>query len=174
MLSTSYQNMWYYHVYACETVYAWQSRHSMGDNTKLRSARKIYHLTRIFLINSPHCFVPVIYSDGIDSHQITTTVFPLLPRHCWKLLKEHPIMGWTFTGTERPFGFLWRLQNEIFCGMMHSTHYGWPKWTKSAKGSTYEKFHVRKHTRIKSFVYKTIRVSKVSCIKWYAYQKFRV
>ena len=52
--------------------------------------------------------------------------------------------------------------------------YGWPKWTKSAKGSTYEKFHVRKHTRIKSFVYKTIRVSKVSCIKWYAYQKFRV
>ena len=43
--------------------------------------------------------------------------------------------------------------------------YGWPKWTKSAKGSTYEKFHVRKHTRIKSFVYKTIRVSKVSCIK---------
>ena len=54
------------------------------------------------------------------------------------------------------------------------TKYGWPKWTKSAKGSTYEKFHVRKHTRIKSFVYKTIRVSKVSCIKWYAYQKFRV
>ena len=61
--------------------------------------------------------------------------------------------------------------------------YGWPKWTKSAKGSTYEKFHVRKHTRIKSFVYKTIRIksfvykmiraSKVSCIKWYAYQKLR-
>ena len=44
---------------------------------------------------------------------------------------------------------------------------------KSAKGSTYEKFHVRKYTRIKSFVYKTIRVSKVSCIKWYAYQKLR-
>ena len=44
-------------------------------------------------------------------------------------------------------------------------YYGWPKWTKSAKGSTYEKFHVRKHTRIKSFVYKTIRVSKVSCLK---------
>ena len=54
-----------------------------------------------------------------------------------------------------------------------SRWYGWPKWTKSAKGSTYEKFHVRKHTRIKSFVYKTIRVSKVSCIKWYAYQKLR-
>ena len=52
--------------------------------------------------------------------------------------------------------------------------YGWPKWTKSAKGSTYEKFHVRKHTRIKSFVYKTICVSKVPCIKWYVYQKFRV
>ena len=57
---------------------------------------------------------------------------------------------------------------------VNSPHkYGWPKWTKSAKGSTYEKFHVRKHTRIKSFVYKTIRVSKVSCIKWYAYQKLR-
>ena len=54
------------------------------------------------------------------------------------------------------------------------SYYGWPKWTKSAKGSTYEKFHVRKHTRIKSFVHKTIRVSKVLCIKWYAYQKFRV
>ena len=53
-------------------------------------------------------------------------------------------------------------------------NYGWPKWTKSAKGSTYEKFHVKKHTRIKRFVYITIRVSKVSCIKWYAYQKFRV
>ena len=44
-------------------------------------------------------------------------------------------------------------------------YYGWPKWTKSAKGSMYEKFHVRQHTRIKSFVYKTIHVSRVSCIK---------
>ena len=41
--------------------------------------------------------------------------------------------------------------------------YGWPKWTKSVKGSTYEKFHVRKHPRIKN-----------SGIKRYAYQKFRV
>ena len=37
-------------------------------------------------------------------------------------------------------------------------NYGWPKWTKSAKGSTYEKFHVRKHTRIKSSVKESIRV----------------
>ena len=60
------------------------------------------------------------------------------------------------------------------CSALVHHQYGWPKWTKSAKGSTYEKFHVRKHTRIKSVVHKTIRVSKVSCIKWYAYQKFRV
>ena len=53
----------------------------------------------------------------------------------------------------------------IEVGRYRGLPYGWPKWTKSAKGSTYEKFHVRKHTRIKSFVYKTIRVSKVSCIK---------
>ena len=38
--------------------------------------------------------------------------------------------------------------------------YGWPKWTKSGKGSTYEKFHVRKHTRIKSSVKESIRVSQ--------------
>ena len=38
------------------------------------------------------------------------------------------------------------------------------KVDKSAKGSTYEKFHVKKHTRIKSFVHKRICVSKVSCI----------
>ena len=36
--------------------------------------------------------------------------------------------------------------------------YGWPKWTKSGKGSTYKKFHVRKHTRIKSSVKESIRV----------------
>ena len=47
--------------------------------------------------------------------------------------------------------------------------YGWPKWTKSAKGSTYEKFHIRKHTRIKSFVYKMIRVSKVTWKISYVY-----
>ena len=34
--------------------------------------------------------------------------------------------------------------------MPQGLNYGWPKWTKSAKGSTYEKFHVKKHTRIKT------------------------
>ena len=74
----------------------------------------------------------------------------------------------------------WRNIDNIFIKSIDTAscpltvqYYGWPKWTKSAKGSKYEKFHVRKHTRIKSFVYKTIRVSKVSCIKWYAYQKLR-
>ena len=45
---------------------------------------------------------------------------------------------------------------------------------KAPKVPRMKKFHVRKYTLIKSFVYKTIRVSKVSCIKWSAYQKFRV
>ena len=56
------------------------------------------------------------------------------------------------------------------------TSHGWSfvAWFSSSSMAGQSGQKAPKVPRLKSFVYKTIRVSKVSCIKRYAYQKFRV
>ena len=127
--------------------------------------KKIGLINEIYFIVANVCVIVMIQHDMIEVYiwikkkltsliDIPTNMFAIFIEFLWY--------------------FMYTLSIHKNFMMTSANGYGWPKWTKSAKGSTYEKFHVRKHTRIKSFGYKTIRVSKVSCIKWYAYQKFRV